>query len=122
MAIEIIKASQNATKNIKMLVFGVSGIKKTRFSTDFPGGNAIVLDWEGGLGSAMYPDIDSIRCKSAGDFAEALEFLKEDTKYDTVINDSITEYGEKLFLALKKVYPDKSDGMNLWGKQMCPAA
>lgn len=90
-------------------------MKKTRFATGFDEGEALVLDFEGGLGSSLNPDIHSFRCKNAKDFADALEFLKEDTKYSTVIVDSWTEYCEKLFLALKPLYPDKKDGMNLWG-------
>ena len=114
MALDIKKASDGAKKNIKMLIYGKSGTKKTRFSTGFPE-RAIVLDFEGGLGSALNPDIASIRCRTAGDMAEALAFLEEDKDYDTVIVDSWYEYCEKLFLALKPLYPNKADGMNLWG-------
>lgn len=113
MALDIKKASDGAKKNIKMLIYGKSGTKKTRFSTGFLEG-ALVLDFEGGLGSALNPDIDTYRCKEAGDMAEALEFLSTDTKYHTVIVDSWYEYCEKLFLALKELYPNKADGMNLW--------
>lgn len=113
MALTIQKASSTVAENIKALIYGKSGLKKTRFSTGFMEG-ALVLDFERGLGSALNPDIDSAPCKTAGDFAEALDFLQEDTKYHTVIVDSWTEYCEKLFLALKELYPNKSDGMNLW--------
>ena len=55
MALDIKKASDGAKKNIKMLIYGKSGTKKTRFSTGFLEG-ALVLDFEGGLGSALNPD------------------------------------------------------------------
>ena len=113
MAVKIVKASDGAKKNIKMLIYGKSGVKKTRFSTGFSSG-AVVLDFEGGLGSALNPDIDSIRCKTAGDMAEALEFLEKDETYHTVIVDSWYEYSEKLFLALKSMYPNAADAMKMW--------
>lgn len=113
MALEIKKASDGAKKNIKMLIYGKSGTKKTRFSTGFLEG-ALVLDFEGGLGSALNPDIDAFRCTEAGDMVEALEFLATDTKYHTVIIDSWYEYCEKLFLALKPMYPNPADAMKMW--------
>ncbi len=113
MALEIKKASNGAKKNIKMLIYGKSGTKKTRFSTGFLEG-ALVLDFEGGLGSALNPDIDAFRCTEAGDMVEALEFLATDTKYHTVIIDSWYEYCEKLFLALKPMYPNPADAMKMW--------
>ena len=113
MALEIKKASDGTKKNIKMLIYGKSGTKKTRFSTGFLEG-ALVLDFEGGLGSALNPDIDAFRCTEAGDMVEALEFLATDTKYHTVIIDSWYEYCEKLFLALKPMYPNPADAMKMW--------
>lgn len=113
MALDIKKASDGAKKNIKMLIYGKSGTKKTRFSTGFSEG-ALVLDFEGGLGSALNPDIDTYRCKEAGDMVEALEFLATDTKYHTVIVDSWYEYCEKIFLALKPMYPNPADAMKMW--------
>ena len=113
MALDIKKASDGAKKNIKMLIYGKSGTKKTRFSTGFPEG-ALVLDFESGLGSALNPDIDAFRCKEAGDMVEALEFLATDTKYHTVIVDSWYEYCEKIFLALKPMYPNPADAMKMW--------
>lgn len=113
MALDIKKASDGAKKNIKMLIYGKSGTKKTRFSTGFLEG-ALVLDFEGGLGSALNPDIDAFRCKEAGDMVEALEFLATDTKYHTVIVDSWYEYCEKIFLALKPMYPNPADAMKMW--------
>ena len=113
MALDIKKASDGAKKNIKMLIYPKSGTKKTRFSTGFLEG-ALVLDFEGGLGSALNPDIDAFRCTEAGDMVEALEFLATDTKYHTVIIDSWYEYCEKLFLALKPMYPNPADAMKMW--------
>ena len=113
MALDIKKASDGAKKNIKMLIYGKSGTKKTRFSTGFLEG-ALVLDFEGGLGSALNPDIDAFRCTEAGDMVEALEFLATDTKYHTVIVDSWYEYCEKIFLALKPMYPNPADAMKMW--------
>lgn len=115
MALEIKKASEGVVKNIKMLIYGKSGTKKTRFATGFESG-ALVADFEGGLASAVNPDIHSARCKDASGLREFLEFLETDTTYNTGIVDSWTEYGEKLFLALKQMYPNKADGMNLWGE------
>lgn len=109
---EIVKASDTVSKQIKLLSFGESGVGKTRFATNAE--DTVIIDFERGLASVQNPNVDVLECKTAGDFKRALEFLKEDTKYKTVVVDSFTEYSEKLFLALKQAFPAMEDGMKLW--------
>jgi hypothetical protein len=113
MAIQLHKAGDTANKQIKLLLWGASGCGKTRFSTGFDDG--FVIDYESGTASAANKDITVYNAKTARNFTEAIEHMIEnESEYSTVIVDSLTVYGEKLFLALKQMYPEKKDGMNLW--------
>ena len=89
---ELKKAKDIATTQVKILVYGSSGSQKSRFATN-DAKNGIVLDFERGLGSIDNKDIDVLECKVARDFTESLEYLSKDKEHDTVIIDSWSEYG-----------------------------
>ena len=91
----VTKAKNVIDNQIKVLIYGKSGVGKTRFATSSD--NSIVVDFERGLGSALNKDIDVLECKNASDFTEALEYLDKDESHDTVIVDSFTEYGRNNF-------------------------
>jgi hypothetical protein len=115
MSIQITTAKKTVHNQIKCLIFGNSGTGKTQFSTGFDKG--IVMDFESGLASASNPDIAAINCKTARDFTESLIAIEESgDAYDTVIVDSLTSYGEKVWIALKSIYNDPSMGMRLWAE------
>jgi len=110
------KASNAKASNIKMVVYGKPATQKTRFACNGIK-KGIILDLEKGLGSTEnIEDLDRVAINTAQDFAQAIQYLSENPdKYETVIIDSMTAYGEKLFLALSDIYPEKKDGMNKWG-------
>jgi len=111
--IKPIKPKDLIAKNLKALLFGKSGIGKTYLAGSVK--NALVLDLEKGSASVKNKDIDVVPINDAGEFRKVLEYLKEDTQYETIVIDSLTRYGEMLFVALSKMYPDKKDSMKLWG-------
>ena len=115
---KIKKFKNTQTENIKICIYGQSGVQKTRMSLNGLR-DAVLLDIEHGLGSVENADgIDVISIDTAGEYKEALLWLyesREAEKYKTVVTDSWTQYGEKLFLSCAEIYPDKKDAMNLWG-------
>ena len=108
-----IKPKDLISKNLKILLYGESGKGKSYLAGSVE--NAIVLDLEKGSASVKNKDIDVIPVDNAKVFKEALEWVKNQP-YDTVVIDSITRYGEMLYIALTQVYPDKKDSMLLWNQ------
>jgi phage nucleotide-binding protein len=107
-----IKPKELVSKNLKALIFAESGKGKTYLAGSVK--NAVVLDLEKGSASVSNKNIDVIPVDNAKVFKEALEWVKNQP-YDTVVIDSLTRYGEMLFVALSKLYPDKRDSLRLWG-------
>jgi len=107
-----IKPQQLVSKNLKVLLYGQSGVGKTYLAGSCE--NAVILDLEKGSSSAKNKNIDVITVDNAKVFREAIEWAKEQP-YDTIIIDSFTRYSEMLFVALSQLYPDKRDSMKLWG-------
>jgi len=113
MKLQIVKPKDLVAKNLKALIYGKSGIGKTYLAGSVK--DALVLDLEKGSASVKNKDIDVVPIANAKEFKEVLEYLKTDTKYKTIVVDSITRYAEMLYVALTKLYPDKKDSMKLWG-------
>ena len=110
---KVIKPKDLVAKNAKILIYGQSGIGKTYLAGSIK--EAVILDLERGSASVKNKDIDVLEISNAREFKEAIIWVKDQKKYKTIIIDSFTRYSEMLFLALKDLYPDKKDGMNLWG-------
>ena len=108
-----VKPKEMVSKNLKILLWSDSGKGKSHLAGSCS--NAIILDLEKGSASAKNKDIDVIPIDNAKMFKEALEWVKNQP-YDTVIIDSLTRYGEMLYVALTQVYPDKKDSMLLWNQ------
>ena len=113
MELKIMKPKDLISQNLKILIYGKSGVGKTYLAGSV--NNALLIDLEKGSASVKNQDIDIVTAKDAREFREILSYLEKDTKYETIVIDSITRYSEMLFLALKSIYPDKKDSMNLWG-------
>jgi phage nucleotide-binding protein len=113
---KIQKPKDLASTNLKALIYGPSGKGKTYLAGSVE--NALVLDLEKGSASVKNKDLDVIAIENAGMFKEVLKWVKESqeaSKYETIVIDSLTRYGEMLFVALSMLYPDKKDSMKLWG-------
>lgn len=110
---KIIKPRDLISKNAKIMLYGASGVGKTYLAGSCK--NAIMLDLEKGSASVKNQDIDIVSIGDAREFREAIEWVSKQ-KYETIIIDSLTRYSEMLFIALKSLYPNKKDSMNLWGE------
>ena len=107
----ILKPSELIAKNVKMLVYGNSSSGKSYFASGAD--NAVVLDLEKGMASSQRDDIDIIPINNAFEFKEAILYASG-SDYDTIIVDSLTKYSEMLFVAVKEMYPEARDSMQLW--------
>ena len=106
MAIKI-QSTKKAVNGVKVLVYGVAGVGKTRLIATAP--NPIILSAEAGLLSLAQEDIPVIEIKTVQDVMDAFEWLTEDPvgmKFETICVDSITEVAEVLLAELKKKYTD----------------
>jgi energy-coupling factor transporter ATP-binding protein EcfA2 len=123
------------TKNFKserlsLLVYGPSGSGKTTVAATLPG-KILFVNAENGLLSissgkelAVYDlTVDGSGKDLPRDFRfeKLLHLLKEvlpgmTDKFDWLVFDSMTEISQNLVEGLKKKYPDKADGLKLWGE------
>lgn len=93
MALKLTNTKDEAAQYVKVLVHGPAGSGKTRLCAT-TGGKAIILSAEAGLLSLRGHDIDVFTIKNVDDLREAYTELKNDTTYDWVCIDSISEIAE----------------------------
>jgi len=94
MAIKIQSTADFGTDGIKTVIYGASGVGKTRLART--ASNCIILSAEKGLLSLNNEDIPYIEISRPKDVDDAYAFLKSDTEYQTVFLDTISEIGEVL--------------------------
>lgn len=106
----VITSTQEAVlyQGIKILVWGDSGNGKTVFSATAPEGCTAIIDLEGGLLSVRHRNHLVFRCDTYEDVLEAFKKLTspEYAYIQIVVLDSITELGEKVLTAAKKMFKD----------------
>lgn len=106
---------------IKMLVYGKSGVGKTRLAGTAPqatveeGGHAIIVSAEGGLLSLRGVSIPVIEIKTLDDLNRAHDYLigPAGAQYWTIIIDSISEIAEKVLANAKA---GTKDGRQAYGQ------
>jgi len=106
MAIKI-QSTNKSVKSVKALIFGESGVGKTKLAATAP--TPLILNAEGGLLSLAGDNLDSVDIKTVDDVMEVYQFLTESDdakKYETVIVDSVSEVAEVYLNTLKKVNKD----------------
>jgi len=116
MAIDIIDRKDiEKNEKIKAITYSHTGAGKTYFNLSGLK-RAVLIDYEFGIGDVpLEDDIVVIKCYDAPDFRDAIEYIAENMdKFDTVVLDSLSKYGDKLFATCSEMYPDKVDSMNMW--------
>jgi phage nucleotide-binding protein len=119
MAIALKRTSQLGVSQVKFLVYGMAGAGKTSLIATLP--NPIVLSAEAGLLSLKGADVPYIEINTMADLYEAYEWAtssEEAKHYESIALDSISEIGEVVLAAEKKVKIDgkKIHGMKAYGE------
>lgn len=116
----------SVANGIKMLVYGKSGVGKTRLSATAPkarieeGGHAIIISAEGGLLSLRGVSIPVIEIKTLDDLNKAHDYLvgPGGAHYWTIIIDSISDIAEKVLSNAKAGTKDGRQAYGILADQM----
>lgn len=106
MAIKI-KSTSQSVSSVKALIFGESGVGKTKLAATAP--TPLILNAEGGLLSLAGDNLDSVDIKTVDDVMDVYSFITESEeaqKYESVVLDSVSEIAEVYLNTLKKEYSD----------------
>ncbi len=104
MAIKI-KSTKNAADNgAKIVIYGDSGVGKTKLLATAP--NPIIISSEKGLLSLSDFDIPYIEVKTLEDVQDAYAYCKK-SEFNTVCVDSVTEVAEEVLAIMKVGKKDK---------------
>jgi len=102
------KTSDVKNLNIYALIVGQSGGGKTYMARTLPHDKTLIISAESGLLSLKDVSIDVVEVSSFNDVRTTLEYLlSNETKYEHIYIDSLTEIGEMLFAELKPNYENK---------------
>lgn len=109
-------------ERITCFVYGPSGIGKTTLAGTLPG-KTIIISSESGLLSLGGKDIDyydigddaKTPTDKLDNLRKAFASLKEETAYQNVFVDSLSEISQIVVSHFKTLYPDKKESMLLWG-------
>lgn len=104
MAISLKRTGSISASSIKMIGYGAAKVGKTKAISTLP--NPITLSCEGGLLVLQENDLPYIEVRSIDDLYDAYAWLMESDEakqYESVALDSLTEMGEVVLAAEKKV-------------------
>lgn len=97
---QLIKPLKQMTTLIKAVIYGRSGTGKTTFSSSFPKPILFLDIKDDGLASVGdTKDCDYVRVEDWESFEELYWFLEKDTKYKTVVIDTISQLQEMAMTA-----------------------
>lgn len=119
MAITLSSTKQAFNNGIKCLVFGQSGVGKTRLSSTLPG-KTLILSAEAGLLSLREYDIDAIVINSVSDLRDAYTFIAspDGDKYQNIVLDSLSEIAEQVLSYELSINKDGRAAYGELSKQM----
>lgn len=106
--------TKGSAKYVKLLVYGESGVGKTRLIASAPA--PVIISSESKLRSLSALDIPVIKIKTIEDFRAAYDFVVKDEKakrFKTICLDSISDIAET---ALTQLLKDYTDGRQAYGE------
>lgn len=98
--------TKTVSKFVKVLVFGDSGVGKTKLISTAP--NPIIISAEAGLLSIADTNIPVIEVNTIDQLYEAYDYVtsEEADEYETICLDSVSEIAEVMLATLKKQHKD----------------
>lgn len=117
-----IKSTKNLhTEQVKILVYGQSGIGKTTICGTLPESEALIISAESGLLCLADKSIDVIEVKSYDAVRAAYSYLQkceDQGKYKYIGIDSLTEISDLVVKSLKAKdeYKNPSNTLKMWGE------
>jgi len=99
--------TKNASTNVNVLVYGRSGVGKTRLCATAP--KPLIISSESGLLSLAEYDIPVVVVTNLEELRDAYRFVarnKKATKFQTICLDSISDISESVLSSLKKTVRD----------------
>lgn len=112
-------STQITLKYLNILIYGESGVGKTRLCATAP--NPLIISAEAGLLSLSGYDIDVFEIKKRKDCDEIYDFLtmsKDASKYSTICIDSLSEIAEVLLTDEKKNTKDARQAYGIMNDEM----
>ena len=117
MAIKLLSTKDVAINGVKVLVYGLSGAGKTTLIKTLP--KPIIISAEAGLLSLAGMEIPYLSVTTMDELKEAYSFvLEHKDEYQTICLDSISEIGEVVLSAEKKVAKDPRQAYGALQEQM----
>jgi len=117
MAIKLLSTKDVAINGVKVLVYGLSGAGKTTLIKTLP--KLIIISAEAGLLSLAGMEIPYLSVTTMDELKEAYSFvLEHKDEYQTICLDSISEIGEVVLSAEKKVAKDPRQAYGALQEQM----
>lgn len=111
---EIQNTSSLENHHIFALIVGASGVGKTSLVKTLDHKKTLILSAESGLLSVKDVSVDFIQIKTFDDLIDAYKFLsKNESDYENIFIDSLTEIAEILFQQIKPEY-SKSQKFGLY--------
>lgn len=106
------------TTQIKMLIYGNSGVGKTTLAGTLTEGTTLIISAESGLLSLADKEIDVKIVKSFTQLQEAYTFVTNGSNYDNIFIDSLTEASDMLVNHLERQpeYKAANMALKMWGE------
>lgn len=88
---------------VRFLVYGESGVGKTRFASTWP--NCFFIDLEKGMASVR-TTVDRVQTDDWDVVVEVFKALRRDCPYDTIVIDSLNELQKIIMANIMKKFPN----------------
>jgi len=117
---KITKTNSITSKRISILAYGESGIGKTTLCSTLKGKTLLISAESGHLALKNF-DIDMVELTGTAKeklymLHEVLETLKQETDFENIFIDSLTEIAQIFVEFFTEKYPDRKDALVMWGE------